>query len=132
MRRPPLLAAAALLTASIAASGCAEDPIVIPEIGFLTVTWTIDGAADPALCQDYGVAFFYLEIYDEEGFWVADRSVPCDNFTLGMRLYEDGYVAEASLIDPDGLMLSDAEVIRTFAVEGGEEETLRVDFPPRG
>ena len=49
-----------------------------------------------------------------------------------MRLYEDGYVAEASLIDPDGLMLSDAEVIRTFAVEGGEEETLRVDFPPRG
>lgn len=114
----------------IAAAGCADEPAVVvaPATGFLTVTWTVGGStASPAVCEEHGARQVYFEVFDEDGYWIADRTVPCDNGRLGMRLWPGIYIAEASLLD-GGLGVATIERVAAFVIEADEEETVRVDF----
>lgn len=122
---------ATLAAASIGATGCADPgpTLIDPDTGFLTVEWTIGGVENAGRCEEFGVASFRFEIFDEDGFWIADRTVPCDNFTLGMRLWAGSYYAQASLLGETLAATVLERVDVAVVVPSDEEVTIEVDFP---
>lgn len=98
-----------------------NDPAV--EQGTLALTWTLDGATDPAICRTEVVA---LRVVTEENAFVTTGDAPCDSFVLRVPLSPGRYRAHAELRDGAGHALGQSVATPSFTIVGSDEVKVRV------
>jgi len=94
----------------------------------LELSWSIDGRTDSTVCEEVGAVAFAVELYDE-GYFVGDLYVPCEDFTTSQDLYVDDYLARSTLVDEDGFAVFRRVVEDFFDITEGEVTRLVMDFP---
>ena len=134
MRILSSLLGAGVLALGLNLAGCggggdgADPVVVVPAVsGTLTVTWTIEGFADPALCAP-GDAF-ELVLYDEFGDFYTEVEAPCESFFLSMDLDEGLYFADATLVDFDDQPVTTTATLDDIDIFAEDELVIDLDFP---
>jgi hypothetical protein len=124
----PLVFAALPLTGCIIAED--SDPVVVtPGHGILTVTWTVDGTDDPAICSFEGADAIDVAVERASGGPAARVTDACEAFITSIELSPGSYVADAILLDGVGRPITTAVDLGYFDIYGGDELVLDVDFP---
>lgn len=122
------------LFASLTLTGCIvesdPDPVVVTRgNGLLTVTWTVDGTDDPAVCAFEGVDTVDILVERSNGGMAAHVSDLCESFVTSVELVPGSYFADALLMDGGGFPMTTAADLGYFDIYGGEELVIDVDFP---
>jgi hypothetical protein len=123
-----------LIFASLPLTGCIidDDPdpvIVTPGSGLLTVTWTVDGTDDPAICAFEGADAIDLYVERSSGATAARVSDACEAFVTSVELRPGTYAADAVLTDSTGRPITTAVDLGYFDIYGGDELIIDTDFP---
>src|SRR5262249_51960097 len=96
--------------------------------GTLIVDWTIDGAKDPAQCQQGAATTIDITVDSSSGAshgYQAD----CGAFATSIDLPADSYTATAVLIDDAGNDRTTPIDVNPFRIRDGQDFTVPIDFP---
>jgi hypothetical protein len=104
-------------------------PIVVEDVGTLTLLWTVAGTTDPFACYDLGAYNIELVVYDLFGDFVVEAEAPCEDFYLSLDLFDDHYFADITLVDVGDHAVSATSILDDIAIVGGTELVVDVDFP---
>jgi hypothetical protein len=97
--------------------------------GTLVVDWTIDGFADPDICDQSDAAFFTISVFTTRGALVGDFTDDCAAFATSIDLTAGRYYADALLEDPVGNPRTTVVNIEPFTIFGDDTLSIPVDFP---
>jgi hypothetical protein len=129
-----LRALRSVVFAALALTGCIvdddPDPVIVTQgSGLLTVTWTVDGTDDPAVCAFEGADAIDLSIERSNGGTEARVTDACEAFITSVELRPGGYFADALLTDGTGRPITTAVDLGYFDIYGGDELVIDADFP---
>ncbi len=110
-------------------SGCLIVDDDDPDVGTLTVEWTIDGLRDPADCVGFDVDRLELSLYVGGDQLIDEVEPPCEAFGVTIDLVEGRYSADATLIDRFGGTASTTETLQAVDIVAGTDLVINVDFP---
>lgn len=97
--------------------------------GYLTLRWTIENSASPAICGLFRARDLEILIYDEYQRKVAQFYRSCDDFELTAELPEGAYSANVTLVNRRRRAASTTLPIAGIRIRAGEATVIRVDFP---
>lgn len=132
----PLIMAALLLALGSLASGCLVevtdddllfDPIFVAD---MRVHWTIDGADDPAWCDDLGIETWVVEARGPE-YRELELSCRSDYWDSGSAFYsleEGDYRVVVRAMDMDGYEITSAGSRLGEVIDDGGVDVLTVRF----
>ena len=124
----PLVFAALPLTGCFVESD--PDPVIVSRgNGLLTVTWTVDGTDDPAICGFEGADSIDIFVERSNGGMAAHVSDLCEAFVTSVELRPGSYFADAILMDPGGHPITTAVDLGYFDIYGSDELIIDVNFP---
>jgi hypothetical protein len=123
-----------LILAFMPLTGCfvesEPDPVFVSRgSGLLTVTWTVDGTDDPAICGFEGADTIDIVVERASGGTAAHVSEFCEVFVTSVELRPGGYFADAVLVDFGGHPITTAVDLGYFDIYGGDELVIDADFP---
>ncbi len=123
-----------ILLASALASGCFVDDgpdtvVVSGDSGLLTVTWTVDGTDDPAICGFEGADTIDVFVERSSGGMQASVVDDCEAFVTSVELPRGRYFADALLMDRGGHPITTAVDLGYFEIFGSDELVIDADFP---
>jgi hypothetical protein len=123
-----------LIVASLSLTGCIidddPDPVIVTRgYGLLTVTWTVDGTDDPAICAFEGADAIDIFVERSSGGMAAHVTDVCEAFITSVELRPGSYFADALLTDPVGSPITTAVDLGYFDIYGGDELVIDADFP---
>jgi hypothetical protein len=127
----PIVAASGLLLCA----GCSDQdryygspgPVGPQALGTLALSWTIDGSADPALCEAVGATDFEAVVSD--GFGRLEMEAPCSDFSGIMTVYVGDYVARTRIVDATDYTVSRRVVLDRVRILEDQVTPLSIDFP---
>jgi hypothetical protein len=97
--------------------------------GLLTVTWTVDGTDDPAICAFEGADAIDIFVERSRGGMEAYVTDICESFATSIELRPGSYYADAMLMDRGGSPITTAVDLGYFEIYGGDELIVDADFP---
>jgi hypothetical protein len=113
----------------VVGSGGHKDPPPPAAAGSITVDISIEGSHSAANCAALGVDHFDVDLSDDVGI-VSSVSVDCELFAVTFDdLPEDFYQIDLTLVDFDGVVVSDIVTVTDLEVLDGQAKTVSVDFP---
>lgn len=120
---------AALPGLGCTATATAEPAPQIITTGRLTLAWTINGSIDPNLCYQSQVANINIRIFYADGTFDREYVAECTAFATTIDLPDGQYSGTAELIDGSNNPRTSAVNIDLFAIVGGTNLNIQVDFP---
>jgi hypothetical protein len=103
-------------------------PVPVPGTrGTLEYNWTINGGRVESDCEAIGALLFEAIIIDQ-GFRVADVTVPCEDFHASVELYADDFVSRSALTDASAKLAVGRIIEDRFTIADGLVTTLSADF----
>ena len=97
--------------------------------GNLVLEWSINGAIDPALCNQVQATTLEIEVTPVNGL-PGLYSQYCDYFATNISLPPGLYYARAWLLDPWGNARTTYVTLERFRIFGNDRLTIPIDFPP--
>jgi len=116
-------------------SGCSvesdqPETVVVRGSSTLTVTWTVDGTSDPAMCTIEGADTIDVVVESPSGALVSEVLDDCQAAITHVSLPPGDYLADAALLDAAGHELTTRVDLGPLTLYGGDELVVDADFPP--
>jgi hypothetical protein len=113
---------APLVLAVVPSFGCAAEVY-----GAATITWTIEGSSEPALCATRGVETVRIEVAHDDGTFEADDRLPCRASSARYVLRQGWYVVTLTFLDAAGAPRAGPRRTGSFHVTAGRDTFVTID-----
>lgn len=110
-------------------SGPPPAPVVVT--GTVVLDWTINGSKDPDQCDQGAATTLDVLVHTTRGAFVGEFQEACSSFATSIELDPGSYVADAVLLDANGVERTTSVPIDPFTVQGADTLDLPIDFPAR-
>lgn len=117
-----------VLSGCIASSEGSPTPVASHE-GVLTVTWSIDGTADPAQCSVRGVSAVDIVVETPARAVAAELVEPCEASLAQAALPPGAYYADITLLDRSDSPITQTVYLGRVRLYGADEWIIDADFP---
>lgn len=99
------------------------------DTGYLTVTWSLAGATDPAACATGGATGCEVTFFDDDGFFLGELEVPCSRFSASIELLEGDYALAVRLVNNDDDSVGETVKLQHVEVKPDSEVMASLQFP---
>jgi hypothetical protein len=106
-------------------------PVVIVATGTVVIDWTINGSKDPDQCNQGAATELAVVVHTTAGAFVGEFREACDSFATSIELEPGNYMADAVLLDANGVDRTTSVPIEPFTIRHNETLDLPIDFPAR-
>ncbi len=96
--------------------------------GFLSLDWTLEGAADPARCDVLGAESLELTVLGSDAEYISEAQVPCRERALTIELGPGPYTARATLVNAEDTPVTRRLPLGALTIATDERLVLELDF----